>query len=89
MPRFTAPSSDAQKFESDRDVFHFPDGGVFGQPRANRDRSPDGRTLHMARQIESQLDDMRHQISDLAHQVDDVLNIRDFSSDNEWTPPAA
>lgn len=88
MPRFTAPDSHAQKFDSDREVFHFPDGGVFGQPRAARDQSADGRTLHMARQIESTLDHMRHQLTDLAHQVDDVLNIHAVSND-DWTPPAA
>lgn len=73
-----------EPLKSDRDSFHFPEGGVFGAPETARSQSPVTDTV---RDIEGVLDRMQSQLDSISEQVEEVYHLPTTPPD--WTPPAA
>ena len=83
-PGQAAHSRGFEPLKSDRESFHFPEGGVFGAPAASH-----GATAvsdHVG-DIERTLDRMQAQLDSIADQVEEVYHLPTTPPD--WTPPAA
>lgn len=80
-PDRAAHSRGFEPLQSDRESFHFPEGGVFGA-------APAGPLVaDPVSDIEQTLDRMQMQLNQLAGEVDQVFHLPTTPPD--WTPPAA
>jgi len=75
----------SRRLESDADVLHFPEGGVFGKPRANRDANTPSeahRPLRITHEAEDAFDTVQRRL-------DDLRRLLDEPGDDPWRPSAA
>lgn len=87
MPKLHAtPKARVTRFESDVEVLHFPEGGVFGKPTGHGD--PTTIRFDAAGEAERAIERIQHHFESLREQVDSYASFR-LRGDSQWHPPAA
>ena len=94
-------TSDApERFESDRESFPFPAGGVFGAPTTDPSSDDDTpgtadahRVLRTIQRMQSSLDELERELgNELERELHDaagVIGRIESDHDDDWPPPAA
>lgn len=77
----------SRRLESDADVLHFPEGGVFGRPSSPTEgpataSSAGTRPLRIVHEVEDAMDTVQRRL-------DDLRRLLDEPGDDPWRPSAA
>ncbi|HBS28863.1 MAG TPA: hypothetical protein DEB06_05310 [Phycisphaerales bacterium] len=83
----------APRFDSDADVLHFPEGGVFARSRPGHRHEPSldaPPPLRIVHEVESAFDQVQRRLDELNRQIDTAFAPRaNPSDDDSWRPSAA